>query len=957
MLLLFSSSIIAQTPTGDIDRDTTLARQYWQEAEQLHDSDTTKAVILEKALVLYQAHLLPAEIIKTQSFLAYLYGRYDNPLCLEIGEAALELARQTYGTDSIPLVAYAYYGFLRYYFTIDKSKSIAYGEKFLPIFPTDDPNYFGATHMLFNAYINQDKYKAAKSLIDINEQALIKTKNQYILKKSNKFYSYLFYQKMIFYFLNKNYQRSIIYGKQLFLITKSNYYRNTAFKFIGQSYGELGQYLEGIESIKKGIEYSNLNQNHNKLGEYFQFIGILQFRNNDYKEAITSLNQSIVCFNNWHSNIYDGRLRISYYYLGQCYIQLNNIEQAKTFANKSLKSNTYNYLSNVLNAQILGEEKKYHDALNIIQNALIQLTPTFASTDITTNPTPNQKFNDIFWTGKALFIKMQLLYQQGKSTNDKKILELGIETGELALIIFNQQRQLTKGYEASRLTYNTEINKILRVLQDIYYELYLQNNDVTTLNQLFQTIEKCKAMALLETLIPRDLPQSILDEETQWVNQINYYDQLLELTTDTDSIKHYQNKLLYADKQLEQLQENINKNYAEKDLSFDNSQYCTIETLQSTLADNALWLEYSINFEQDTLYVYTINSIQASVYVVPINQDFFKQIKQLQKLIKNPLLVQRITREEFINASYQLYQILIAPIAAQLKDKTQLIIVPDGELFHIPFEVLLASNAKKLFHELDYLIKTFDISYHYSATAYKELEERPSIQNKTLFAFAPVFTDESALANNERSFLYFQDSLYRGITKHKFKPLPSSAKEVEEIAKIVPSNIKHQILLRADATKENLYKTITQQPYQFIHIATHGLVNYKIPKLSALACYNKNNELSSNALFYANEAQMLELEADLVVLSSCESGIGRLMQGEGLVALNRSFMYAGAKNVLFSLWKVSDKYSSELMIDFYTAYFQEPSYNKALRTAKLKMLKEPASALPCYWAAFVLIGT
>jgi CHAT domain-containing protein len=131
-------------------------------------------------------------------------------------------------------------------------------------------------------------------------------------------------------------------------------------------------------------------------------------------------------------------------------------------------------------------------------------------------------------------------------------------------------------------------------------------------------------------------------------------------------------------------------------------------------------------------------------------------------------------------------------------------------------------------------------------------------------------------------------------------------------------------------------------------------VNYENPQLSALACYQSESE--TDGLLFANEIQMQDLQADLVILSSCESGIGQLVTGEGLIALNRSFIYAGANNVLFSLWKVNDEYTSGLMIDFYTSYIKNESYTKALRQAKLKMLQNPTTANPRYWAAFVLIG-
>ena len=224
-----------------------------------------------------------------------------------------------------------------------------------------------------------------------------------------------------------------------------------------------------------------------------------------------------------------------------------------------------------------------------------------------------------------------------------------------------------------------------------------------------------------------------------------------------------------------------------------------------------------------------------------------------------------------------------------------------------------------------------------------------------MFAFAPVFSKGEELTEASRSLDFMVDSVYRSIENFEFVALPSTKKEVNAIAKLVKSKDgEAHVLLSKNATKNKLSEKLESQSYQFVHIATHGLVNFKNPKLSALACYSKNETMDN--LMYANEIQFKNINADLVVLSSCESGIGQLVQGEGLIALNRSFIYSGAKNVLFSLWKVSDKYSSELMIDFYKSYFETQSYTSALRQAKLKMLADSTSAQPKYWSAFVLMG-
>lgn len=107
---------------------------------------------------------------------------------------------------------------------------------------------------------------------------------------------------------------------------------------------------------------------------------------------------------------------------------------------------------------------------------------------------------------------------------------------------------------------------------------------------------------------------------------------------------------------------------------------------------------------------------------------------------------------------------------------------------------------------------------------------------------------------------------------------------------------------------------------------------------------------------YANEIYNLNLNADLVVLSACETGMGKLIQGEGLMAMTRGFLCAGAPNIIFSLWKVTDKYSKDLMVEFYGNIINKGNYDTSLRNAKLRLIENEITAFPFYWGGFLLIG-
>ena len=142
-----------------------------------------------------------------------------------------------------------------------------------------------------------------------------------------------------------------------------------------------------------------------------------------------------------------------------------------------------------------------------------------------------------------------------------------------------------------------------------------------------------------------------------------------------------------------------------------------------------------------------------------------------------------------------------------------------------------------------------------------------------------------------------------------------------------------------------------------MHLATHSFVNEDRPQLSGIAFSQPiDSTASDDGILYPDEIYNLDINADLVVLSSCESGVGKAVKGEGLLALTRGFLYAGTSNIIASLWKVSDRQTSKLMLQFYEQYLSGKRYSSALRDSKLAMIKDPFSAYPMFWAGFVLVG-
>ncbi|MFC2119266.1 CHAT domain-containing protein [Bacteroidota bacterium] len=202
------------------------------------------------------------------------------------------------------------------------------------------------------------------------------------------------------------------------------------------------------------------------------------------------------------------------------------------------------------------------------------------------------------------------------------------------------------------------------------------------------------------------------------------------------------------------------------------------------------------------------------------------------------------------------------------------------------------------------------------------------------------------------------NSYYRN---NSLNDLIYSENEIKSIDSIFKTSGKiANTFLYSNATKKNFIKNAKN--YKIIHIATHGIVNEFMKNMPGLIFSYSNKNLRDSLfspddyILYSEEFSNLALSADLITLSACESGIGEIVNGEGIINMTRELIYSGAKNILASLWKISDKPTMLLMIDFYKNIQKGNSYSHSLRKAKLNMLKNEKTAHPIHWAGFVLVG-
>jgi|GEM_PF-4918836 len=469
------------------------------------------------------------------------------------------------------------------------------------------------------------------------------------------------------------------------------------------------------------------------------------------------------------------------------------------------------------------------------------------------------------------------------------------------------------------------------------------------LNDAFQLIEMSKGHILKGSINESaaikmsDIPDSLRIVEQNFREKINSVKlfrrkELQEENPNPQKISYLDNELFTLKRDYSYLIKNFEKHYPEYFRLKYQTNTISIPELQQKLNSNESVLQYYLGRNQ--LIIIIINKDSVYSCSSQIDSVFHIGIQRFLGQLRKGNLIRNKNRTEFIDLSNYLYQILFAPISGYISSKKELIIIPGGKLLSLPFELIISEkSAETNFNSQRFLIRDYTISYHYSATlGFDPKYQKKNAAWKDCFTgFAPSFDENSKPYGGKR----LSELLY-------------NEAEVRQISELFQqNNRKSQIFTGALASEIN-FKSL--EDCRYIHIATHSIANEENPELSALYFSNSFNDSTQDNILYADELFNVKLNAELIVLSSCETGTGKLVNGEGVIALTRGLIYNGIPNLLFSLWEVSDRTTSMLMVEFYKNILEGKSYRAALRDSKLKMLTNDFTAFPDKWGAFVLIG-
>lgn len=369
-----------------------------------------------------------------------------------------------------------------------------------------------------------------------------------------------------------------------------------------------------------------------------------------------------------------------------------------------------------------------------------------------------------------------------------------------------------------------------------------------------------------------------------------------------------------------------------------NADLAGIEDVRKTLSKGTVLLAYALGDSASLLWA--IDRKGHELFLLPSRSVLQIDIQRLRDAMAVPGRGDAALRR----SARRLYEALVLPAEPRLAKNRKLVIVPDGALFEIPFEVLLtrAVTDETPWHELPFLASSFSPIYAPSVSVFVNMAHAKKSATHDLDLLAVGDPDFSTLAEQ--------------VGRAPLDSLPYTRAEVLSISANLKDDRKN-ILLGRDANEAHVKRTLKQTSPRLLHLATHGLVDPAEPAASSIAL-GTDDVAREDGYLDTMEILALSLDVDLVVLSACESARGRVGRSEGVVGLSRAFIASGAHGIVASLWAVSDESTSVLMDEFYKKMMgKKRPAGEALNEARFALMSNPDYAHPFYWSPFIVIGS
>jgi CHAT domain-containing protein len=509
------------------------------------------------------------------------------------------------------------------------------------------------------------------------------------------------------------------------------------------------------------------------------------------------------------------------------------------------------------------------------------------------------------------------------------------------------------GREGSKLIFNESVKDLYYRAMESGYRLLSPGHPELD-QQIFLLNDRSRNKILLNAYMDRlsqkfsEIPDSLIIEENRLNEEIlmcyrnlvtrqsefpgerylYYLDHLLEVRQGIDSAKSKCSEAISAP-----------NNVLKKEVQINS----LAEIRYRLMKDEAL-LEYFTGDSSVFIFVVTTDSL--IIKRIPLTIMLRAEIDRFNSELR------MAENQNSSETGSFLYRELIQPIRSALVEIEKLIIIPDESLATIPFEALVTNHGRHGTVTADdrpaFLVSDFEITYHFSAElwALSKKKERIDLHALNYGGYAPVIFSDDKKKNPVN------------ITEKELNALPFSLEEVKSVSDLVrEKGGKSHLFIRDHATVKNFLSN--QKKFSIIHIATHSVINNTNPGFSGLVFYQEDEKKTNsfpNGFLNMDEIYDLHLNADLLVLSACATGTGKMTRSEGVMAMTRGFFMAGTSNIIYTLWNVTDRHTRDFMVSFFTNCLAGQTFSAALRNAKLRMIRDPATSIPCIWAPYVLLG-
>lgn len=911
------------------------------------------------------------------------------PIALEQNEAAMKIAREL-GDRAAEAQILDNFG--RVYASADVPKSLDYFTQALNLRNEIGARSETTTSLsgIGSAYIKTGKYEKAIEIFNQAIEIYRETENESGAAQMSinlaVAYGYLGeHQKAI-----ETYQKALAFYRK----TKISIVEVTLLSNIGTSSEALGELQKALDFYNEAVTVARATGNRavelralNNTGGVYAKLG----------DPATGLEYILAALPIARELKQPGELAVVINNLGFLYVKLNDLEKALTYFNESLQivrqsseklSESYT-LNNI--ATIYLKQGKLQEALTIFQQSLeirrglnnqALLAAAFTGIGNTYAALGDQiKAGENLAEALALVRTVsdprqesETLYALARLQNKTNKLDEARKNIDAAIKIIESIRSRVAAQDL-RTSYLAEVSDYYELRTEILMNLHKARPDENFDALALESAENAKARSLLDLLnesradIRQGVDPALLERERAARQTLSAKaNRQTKIFADKNSTAEQktaiQTEVNSLTEDYEKIQTEIRR-LSPRYAALTQPVPISVKEIQKQILDrDTVLLEYALGDEQSFLWVVGQNSIKS--YVLPKRQEIEKAARQAYESLTVRNRSQNAgakTQSSNEQAVAELGKVILAPAAADLTGK-RLLIVADGALQYVPFEILSANSGKK---ESPLVATNEIVSLPSAATliALRREKNNSNIGGSITLVADPVFeTDDSRVLSKVQN---KADDKTENLVKTakrsadesgltNFSRLRFSRDEADNIAAIAAKMNPIEIV-DFEANKENITGGKTGKS-NIIHFATHGLINSQHPELSGivLSLVNEKGE-SKDGFLRLFEIYNLSLDADLVVLSACQTALGREIKGEGLIGLTRGFMYAGSPRVVASLWSVDDRATSELMRRFYQKLLRDKMRPAAaLRAAQIEMRQNPRFSDPYFWAAFTLQG-